>query len=273
MTRRIAGLVGAALLALIGTAALVVYVTTAEQRALAGEELVDVYVVTTPVPNGTPAESITDYITVEQVPAKVRARGAVDNLQALAGQVSAIDLLPGEQLVTGRFIQRSELASREIGIDVPEDMLEVTIETDAQRGVGGLLEPGQTVAVLASFDPFQLSRTLVEVDGEAVVVPSAVADTVDASTSHTTDVLLRKVLVTAVQEPAGGSEDDQQRITTAPGGTLFVTLAVDPFDVERLVFTAEFGSIWLAIERETVPDTDLPGQTRGSVLLDQAEVP
>ena len=50
---------------------------------------------------------------------------------------------------------------------------------------------------------------------------------------------------------------------------MFVTLAVAPFDAERLVFSAEFGTLWLAIERETVPDTDEPGQTRGSVLLDR----
>jgi Flp pilus assembly protein CpaB len=114
---------------------------------------------------------------------------------------------------------------------------------------------------------------VVDVDGETVPLPSSVASDLDGSTSTSTDLLLHKVLVTAVQVPAGSRpEDEEQRLTTAPEATVFVTLAVHPFDAERLVFTAEFGSIWLAVERETVPDGDEPGQTRGSVLLDGADV-
>ncbi|MGB5760340.1 MAG: RcpC/CpaB family pilus assembly protein, partial [Acidimicrobiales bacterium] len=225
--------------------------------------------VAAPIAGGTATEQIEELVTVEQVPVKIRAEGAVDSLPALAGFVAAVDLLPGEQLVTGRFVQRSEFADREIGIDVPEDMVEITVELDAQRAIGGLVEAGQTVAVFASFDPFQLSRTVIPIDGEAVPVPSAVGDEVEGTTPNTTDLLLRKVLVTAVQEPSDPASEEDLQLTTAPEGTVFVTLAVAPFDAERLVFSAEFGTLWLAIERETVPETDEPGQTRGSVLLDR----
>ena len=275
MTRRILGVLAAILLALVGTAALVVYVSSAEQRALAGERLVEVYVVTTVIPSGTPAEDIENLVIVEQVPVKIRAQAAVDSLPALAGSVAAVDLLPGEQLVAGRFVQRSEFADREIGIDVPDDMVEVTVELEAERAIGGLVEPGQTVAVFASFDPFQLTSTAIPVDGEVVSVPAAVASEVEGTTPNTTDLLLRKVLVTAVQKSVSapsngaGTEADDRRLSTPIDGTVFVTLAVDPFDAERLVFTAEFGELWLATERETVPDTDQPGQTRGSVLLER----
>jgi pilus assembly protein CpaB len=272
VSRRIAGFVAAIVLALVGTVALVAYVNTAEQRALAGEELVDVYVVGTAIPSGTAAQDIVDHVTVEQVPVKVRASGAVGSLHALSGQVAAIDLVPGEQLVAERFVERSELAHREVGIEVPEEMVEVSIELDGQRAVGGLLEAGQTVAVFASFDPFEHSRTVVDVDGEAVPLPSSVAGDLEGSTSRSTDLLLHKVLITAVQAPSGSRPDDEeQRLTTAPDAPVLVTLAVHPFDAERLVFTAEFGTIWLAMERATVPDTSVPGQTRGSVLLDRAE--
>jgi pilus assembly protein CpaB len=273
MSRRIAGFVVAIVLALVGTLALVAYVSSAEQRALAGEELVDVYVVGTSIPSGTAAEDIVDQLTVEQVPVKVRAMGAVGNLTAVAGLVTAVDLVPGEQLLAERFVERSELTYRDAGIEVPDEMVEVTVEIEAQRAVGGLLEGGQTVAVFASFGPFDLSRTVVDVDGETVPLPSSVANDLDGDTSSSTDLLLHKVLVTAVQEPAGSRpEEEGQRLTTAPEATVFVTLAVHPFDAERLVFTAEFGSIWLAIERETAPASDEPGQTRGSVLLDRADV-
>ena len=275
MSRRVIGIVAAVLLALLGTVALVAYVGNAEERALAGEELVEVYVVTTPVASGTPAEELEASVAVEQIPTKVRALGAVTSLPALAGRVAAVDLLPGEQLVETRVMERSEFADREVGIEIPEDMIEVTIELDPQRAVGGLLEPGQTVAVLASFDPFQLSATVVEVDGEEVALPAAVADEVAGSTPNSTDILLRKVLVTAVQESEDGSfgdEEETNRLTTAPDDSVFVTLAVSPYDSERLVFTAEFGYLWLAVERETVPETDDPIQTRGTVYLEEVTV-
>lgn len=270
MSRRLTGFTVAVLLALVGTAALGVYVNSAERRALAGQELVEVYVVRAPIPSGTAAEDISGLVGVEQVPVKVQAAGAVTSLPVLAGQVVAVDLVPGEQLVTSRFVQRSQFADRQAGVDVPEDMVEVTLELDSQRAVGGLLEAGQTVAVLASFDPLGQSQTAVPVDGKTVPIPAAAVSGLGGETANSTDLLLRKVLVTAVQAPAADAAlDKAQQLTTAPGETIFVTLAVRPFDAERLVFTAEFGSVWLAVERETVPDTDEPGQTRGSVLLDK----
>jgi pilus assembly protein CpaB len=273
MSRRIVGFIAALLLALVGTVALVGYVASAERRALAGEELVEVYVVGSPVPSGTAAEEIEPFLTVEQVPLKVRAEGAVDNLPALTGLVTAVDLVPGEQLVTSRFVERSAFADREVGIDVPVDMIEVTVELDPQRAVGGLLEPGQTVAVLASFEPFKLSQGVIELeDGQVVGLPAAAAEEIEGSTPNSTDLILRKVLVTAVQErerrSSGGEPSEDQRLTTAPGGAIYVTLAVTPFDVERLVFAAEFGTVWLAVDREAVPEGGASGQTRGSVLAD-----
>jgi pilus assembly protein CpaB len=278
MSRRVIGIVAALLLALLGTVALVAWVSNAEERALAGEELVEVYVVTTQVPSGTPGEDLDELVTVEQVPTKVRAEGAVESLPSLAGRVAAVDLLPGEQLVDTRFVERSAFADREAGIEVPEDTIEVTIELERQRAVGGLVEPGQTVAVFASFDPFQLDASVVEVDGEEVALPGAVAEEAEGSTPNTTDLLLRKILVTAVQEARGGGggigsdDEENSRLNTAPDSTVLVTLAVKPFDAERLVFTSEFGRVWLAIERETVPETDDPIQTRGTVYLDEVTV-
>ena len=270
MTKRIVGFITAIVLALVGTLALVAYVNGATERALAGEQLVEIYVVTTPIPGGTPAEAIEDYVAVEQVPVKVRASGAVDSIPALAGLVTAVDLVPGEQLLSGRFIERAKLDDREIGIEVPEEMVEVTIQLEPDRAIGGLLEPGQTVAVFASFGPSDLGETAYELNGEIVPVPAA-AEQVEGSTSNTTDLLFHKVLVTAVQEPSGRTpEQAEQRLTTPPAGSVFVTLALQTYYAERLVFTAEYGSIWLAIERETVPDLDEPGQTRGSVLQDWA---
>lgn len=270
MTRRIAAIVGAVVLALVGTVALASYVSRAEQRARAGEDLIEVYVVATAIPTGTPAEEIEAMVVVEEIPVKVRPQGAVDSLPSLAGTVAGVDLVPGEPLIAARFLPRDEVTDRAAGIDIADDLVEVTVELEPQRAVGGLLEPGQRVMAVASFEPFELTRTVVPVDGEPVPVPGAVAEASAGTTPNETDVLLRKVLVTAVQEPQSRSEEQaDDRLTTAPGTTVFVTLAVSPIDATRVVFAAEFGFLWLAIERDSVPEASIPGQTRGSVLLDR----
>lgn len=270
MSKRVIGLLAAVVLALVGTVALVAFVAGAEERALEGEELVEVYVVSELIPGGTAGDDLEESVVVEEVPAKIRPDDAVDNLAALRGRVAAVDLQPGEQLLESRFVELDEFADRAVGVQIPDDMVEVTIALDPERAIGGLLEPGQTVAILASFEPFQLSATVVEIDGEEVALPAAVADSVEGATPNTTDIILRKVLVTAVQQEANSSlgsdeEDGTNRLSTAPDGSILVTLAVPPYDAERVVFTAEFGTLWLAVEREDVPELEDSIKTRGNV--------
>ncbi len=268
MSRRVVGLAAAVLLALIGTVALVAFVAGAEERALEGEELVEVYVVTDPIIGGTAGEDIEEQVIVEEVPTKIRPVDAVDNLASLRGRVAAVDLQPGEQLLESRFVEVAEFNDRELGVQVPEDLFEITIELDPQRAVGGLLEPGQTVAVFASFEPFDLTATVVEINGEEVALPQAIAEDVDGATPNTTDVIVRRALVTAVQETQSvglGNDEDSDRLNTAPEDALLVTLALEPNDAERIVFTAEFGFLWLAIDRETVPDSEDAIKTRSNI--------
>ncbi len=270
MSRRAIGLLVAVVLALIGTVALVAFVAGAEERALEGEQLVEVYVVTEPILGGTAADEIEELVVVEEVPVKVRPTDAVDSLAALRGKVAAVDLQPGEQLIESRFVEVSEFTSREIGVQVPEDMIEVTVALEPERAIGGLVEPGQTVSVFASFDPFELTTFLVEIDGEEIVVPPAAGQEIDAETPNSTDLILHKILVTAVQEQQGtraiGADDEEaDRLTTAPSERILVTLAVPPSEAERVVFTAEFGHIWLGIERETVSDEVDSIKTRANI--------
>ena len=62
-------------------------------------------------------------------------------------------------------------------------------------------------------------------------------------------------------------DDDETGPAEAPAGDLLVTMAVTPADAERLVFTAEFGNVWLAAEGADVPEDGTSVQTRGSVYI------
>lgn len=241
MNRKLIGMLTALGLATAGTLLIVGYVRGIEGRAMADERVVPVLVVKQAIAEGIAAADIVGSIGREEVPAKVRAEGAVSELSELDGLVTAVDLVPGEQLTKKRFLSPQAVA-KEQGIEVPKGLLEVTVPLDVSRVVGGQIMPGDTVAVLASFSDGAS-------DGEA-----------DDGAGAGTHVLLHKVLVTDLRTDTAeiAPPDDKQPQPEAsggvPGAQIYVTFALDAPSVERVVHTAEFGTMWLAHEPEDAPE-------------------
>jgi pilus assembly protein CpaB len=262
MKRRIIGIAAAVVLAAVGTFALVAYVQSAHDEALAEEALVDVWVVESPIAQGTPASEIDGSLGRVQVPERLRAEGSVTDLDDIEGLVTDTALLPGEQLVAGRFVTASVARQG----DAPPGMLQVTLELDPQRALGGRVRAGDTVAVLLSFEPFDLQGAVLDSTGG--VTP------VNGKTPNTTHLELHKVLVTSVQiaedasgvpEVAGEGDDGNEPVASAPTESLLVTLALDAQSLEQVVFAAEFGTIWLANEPADAPEDGTKIVDRGNV--------
>ncbi len=241
MKRKFVGIVAAVLLASVGTFTLLAWVKSAEDRALAGERVVNVLVVQEDIAEGTSAEDLGTRVAVERVSAKVKAAGSVDDVADLEGKVAVVDLVAGEQVLATRFVE-PEVLARQTGVEVPDGLQEVTIKLEPQRAVGGNVRPGDTVGLVASFEPFEA------VDGSGTTTPNE------------THMVMHKVLVTRVQAApttatqAPDSEEEDDRPDPVPGGDLLVTLAVDAPSVERIVFAQEFGFIWLTAEPETATE-------------------
>ncbi len=255
MNRRVTGAIAAVLLAALGTFVLLAYVRSAEDRALAGERVVEVYVVQELVTKGTPAESLGTSVALTKVPAKVEASDSLDRLTGLRGKVAAVDLVPGEQVLSSRFIDPEALATQG-DVEVPEGLLQVSVSLEPQRALGGQLKQGDTVGVLASFDPFEGE----DPPGEEPA----------PKTPNSTHMVLHKVLVTKVQNAAGANAPGttpggDAGTDAAPTSNVLVTLAVDAPSVERIVFAAEHGFIWLSHEPKTAPEDGTKIQTRETV--------
>jgi pilus assembly protein CpaB len=251
MKRKIIGIVAALLLAGIGTAALIVYVESAKDRAVAAEELVDVYVVGDgAIAKGTPVTQIKEAVVASEVPAKLLAADAVTDLADLDDSlVAAVDLQPGEQLLTSRLVDPSDLGQA----DVPPGLQELTVSLDPARALGGALNPGDTVGVVLSFEPFDLPDT-------------------ENQSPNTTHLTFHKVLVTSVQiaqadAAANAAQADETDTTAeqAPTGGLLVTLALSSPQVEQVVFAAEFGHIWLTAENAAANESGTRIVTLGDV--------
>jgi pilus assembly protein CpaB len=229
--QKLIGIIASVLLAAVGTGLLVAYVRSAENRALKGEKTVDVLVVSNTIPKGTKAEDITSSLRIEQVPVKIATKDALTSTTPLAGKVAAVDLLPGEQLVSTRFTSPAEAQG------IAANLLQVTIALEPVRALGGQLRKGDSVGVTVSFD--------------------------DPETTH---LVLHKVRVTDVRT-ADGATVTTPASGPAPAANLLVTLAVDAPSMEKVVFGAEHGRLWLAWEPKEANESGTKIMTKSGVNL------
>lgn len=243
MKARLLGGIAALIVAAIGTVLLVLYVQTADKRALANTETQTIYVVQKPVAAGTTADKLADAVVKRDVPKLAVASDSVTNLKDLGDKVTAVALVPGEQLLSTRMVAANALLGP-ARVKVPEGLQEITLKLPIERVVGGTVKAGDTVGVFISVDDATTNTA-----GEVI------------AKSEVTQLTFHKVLVTAAQYSDGSaakSEDTAEATTTeakvaakkdsSGDDTYLVTLARNAVDAEKLVFAAEFGKVYLSKE-------------------------
>ncbi|ATG51865.1 hypothetical protein CFK38_10270 [Brachybacterium vulturis] len=244
MSRRLLALVAALVLALIGGGLVLGIVRTADERAVATLDPVEVLVVgEEPIAEGTAAADVSQLVVRTTIPGSAAVPGHLTDLTEVQDLVTATTLQPGEQLLAERFVAPEALDDAPVPT-LPEDKHEVTIPLEGHRALGGRITPGETVGVVLSFDDsttrLDLHQVLVtSVQGAPMPVPAPAEDPeaeTDPEAEPTTD---------APEAPASDP---------VPENSLLVSLALDTEDVEELVYAAEFGTIWLTREGEAVPD-------------------
>lgn len=228
-SRLLAGTAAVAL-AIVGALLIIFYAQGADQRALATTKPVNVLVVKTAIPAGTPVNEMAASLAIEKVPAAGVADTALKTLDNSAGTVSAVDLIPGEQLLQERLVQAEDVKA-EGPVTLPAGFQEVSFQLEPQRTAGGRIEVGDHVGIAMSFK-----------GGAYKPDPAA----------ETTQLTLRKVLISAVQrapQTATKSEDETEaKNTTLPEGSLMITVAVNDVDAGKIIFASEFGTLWLTKE-------------------------
>lgn len=236
MKARLLGGIAALIVAIIGTVLLFNYVQGADRRALANTETEDVLVVKQDIPAGTPASQLDQYITTKAVPKTAVAADALEDLSSVGSKVTAVGLVPGEQLLSSRLVESSTFIGP-ARVEVPAGLQEITVQLGIDRVVGGTIQAGDTVGVFLS-----------------------IGDT--AGGGNGTQLTFHKVLVTAVQFSSGQAVQTQGEATQAnstgalnsegskqvTSDSYLVTLARDAVDAEKLVYAAEFGKIYLSKE-------------------------
>ncbi|WP_028275021.1 RcpC/CpaB family pilus assembly protein [Arthrobacter sp. I3] len=240
MKTRLLGGIAALLVAIIGTVLLATYVQNADKRALASTETENIYIVQKSIPAGASAEAIAGSVTKKAVPKLAIAENNVTDLASLGSKVSAVALMPGEQLLSSRMVEQNAFLGP-ARVQVPSGLQEITLKLPIERVAGGMLKAGDTVGVFLSLE---------DTGGQA------------GGKVSKTQLSFHKVLVTAAQfsdgaatqtgtsdTASGTSQVSSTSSSKSQGdGNYLITMARNSADAERIVFAAEFGKIYLSKE-------------------------
>jgi pilus assembly protein CpaB len=252
MHSRVLAIIISVVLALVATAALVVYVNGADRRAIAGQQPVQVYVATKLIKAGTSGQDAQNQGLIELRPvARQNVIGeTIRTVNQLVDRFAAVDIVPGEQLLRQRWVRAEDLEGRGL-LPIPTGHQAVAVELDLTRQVAGFVTPGDSVSLVLSMKRRR---------------PGTQEEPVDR-----TQVLLHDVRVLAVGTTPVANPNTQNggRVNQGRGGQTLtaVTFAVRSGDVERVVFAAEYGSIYLTL---LAPDPGRPpggdGRTADDVI-------
>lgn len=238
MNRRVLTIILAVLLAVLGTTAVLFYVSKADARALAGQQAVSVLVASKPIPAGTAAGSLKSFLSKENMPAASVPSDALSTIDKdIFELVTSANLAQG-QLLTRRMLVTS---STKNALVLPEGKMAVTIPVS---GGAGDLKPGFKVAV---FNTFTVGGN------KNGFTPNGEQLAFGEDKNQATRLLLPKV------EVIGVAAEKAKKDGSANFGKFLVTVAVSQAEAEKLIHVLATGTISMA----QVNDESKVGPGRG----------
>ncbi len=271
---------------IIGAAAVfgvIVYING--MRASMEEEIekVEVLVAVQNIPKEMPVEVLLEEKMVETkgVPRKYIAEGALTSLDGYEGYVVANHINEGEQITTTKFAKPEEMG---LVFVIPDGMIAVSIPINEVIGVSNLINVGDRVNVIATFFPEQRLTSDREeqaeetgIEGEELAGEGVVesgGSSIEIEKEFTRTLLWNvEVLYVGTREITASSGENgeilgvQTRTERTSEEITTITLAVTPEDSEKLVFSEESGSVWLAlVPVDGIEKEDTPGRTLDNIF-------
>ena len=228
MQSRVLAILVAVVLALVATAALVVYVNGADRRAVSGQEPRMVWVAAQLIKAGTSGQTARNTGQIKQVPVpnKNVVAGAVLSMPQIENRYAAVDIVAGEQLLLRRWVGAEDVAGRRL-LQIEPGHQALAIEMDMVRQVAGFVTPGDKVSLVLS-----MKRPAPGGDLER------------------SQFLLQNVQVLAVGATAlanSAAQGGGSRVNQGRGEVAAVTLSIPDERVEQVVYAAENGSIYMTL--------------------------
>ena len=225
MGRRVMVVLAAVVVGLIGVVAVMIYASSADSRAVAGQRPQTVYIAAKLVPSGTTAAEAVDQglIVATQVAAKGLPVGALSKIDEATGRLLALtDIAPGEFVVASRF-GATPLGQK--AIQVPGGQVAISMSLADPARVGAFVTPGSHIVI---YDTFPKEAT-----------PSA----------QMTRVLLDDVLVIAIGSTSLTPVAVVGQAAPAAAGTggVLVTVALPPETATKLIHGIQTGTLYAGL--------------------------
>jgi Flp pilus assembly protein CpaB len=260
----------------------ITYINSIKASFEEGIEAVEVLVAAQNIPKEIAVEDLipAGMIETKGIPRVYLAEGVLASLDEYEGYVVAAPINEGEQITTTKFIRPEEIG---LAFIVPDGMIAVSIPFNEIIGVSNLINVGDRVNIIATFFPeeglsFESLAPVEEEQPGEEIVNTGTEEILEGVKQDTTKTLLWNIEVlyigtriTTADETAGtgGIFGGQQETGADSIEINTVTLAVTPEDSERLVFSEEVGSVWLAlVPTDGIEEEETDGATLGNIFLD-----
>jgi len=280
-SRRTLILIGAVVIGGLAAFLTLSYVRGVENRSNEAGQLVDVVVVAGPIAKGTNANEAIDgkLIVMDKRRRDDLPANPVRRFADILGQVAALDLGGGEVVTTSMFVPNTALnGSKSASLD--KGNVAITISVDQAAGVAGLVQPGDSVNILARYcavsgggaaapaadasSGCSLSRTGVPAPANGVTIGSPASYLFQAVKVLAVGQSLGQPVAAA--EPVDGAAPTE---TTTPQVSPLVTVQLPPAEAQLLASVRD-ADLYLTLNRpdyQPVPVPfsnslpELPGET------------
>lgn len=173
------------------------------------------------------------------------AKGAYKESDVVVGKYAFDNIAQGEQLISSRV---GNIEKSYFSFNIPKNQRAVTVEVGLVTGVADLIRPGDYVDVIAYFEGGESSAGGIKVNYS------------DASKD-----MIQNVMVLAVDK--GYNFGEEPGANVAEESLRRITLAVNVWDAEKVVFAQEKGKVHLVLrnpEDKDIQETN--GATRADVV-------
>lgn len=207
-------------LALAALTAVLVYAYVSSVKSVPQEiAYVNVYVASRTIPANS---AVTDSdIKIAKVPKDLLNPKAVMDKSQIVGKRLKDSIIQGEEIVADRLADESKVS---LSFRMPAGKRALSIEVDEQTAVSGLLRPGDFVDIVASFE-----KEEAENGSTKTIYP------------RITSILLQNAEVLALGQDQAIADEKLKELPKT------VTLAVDPQDVEKVIYASEYGVLRLVL--------------------------
>jgi pilus assembly protein CpaB len=238
--KRFIAVLAAILIGIVGTTAVAIYARASDERALAGQEAVKVFLVKTEVPAGTTAEqAVTDGLMKQELVArKAVPADTLAGITAENGQLVATTALqPGTMVMSSSFAAK---ATTEGALTIPNGKFAVSVALDDPSHVGSFVQVGSHVAI---YDTFEV--------GSLVSVPEPKEGMKEDESWDVTKLLLPDIEVLAVGTttvvPQAPKDEEGKAAEARTGDTLLITVAATQAEAEKLIHVSRTGLLTFAL--------------------------